>query len=131
MKITRPKINLLDESHKTQIFKEAKVILETLGVYIENEEVIELLNNRGIPHKENSYFIPSDVILKCLSSAPNEIKLYDRESEESLSLKNDNVHFNPGSAAIHILDEVTGERRHGKIQDFIKFSKILIYSFTK
>ena len=51
MKITRPKINLLDESHKTQIFKEAKVILETLGVYIENEEIIELLNNRGIPHK--------------------------------------------------------------------------------
>lgn len=125
MKISRPKINLLDESHKIEIFKEAKIILETLGVYIENEEVIELLNNRGIPHKKNRYYIPSDVVFKCLSSAPNEIMLYDREGEESLSLKSDNVHFNPGSAAIHILDENTRKRRHGKIQDFIKFSKVV------
>lgn len=125
MTIIRPKIQLLDERHKAEILKEAKIILETLGIYIENEEAMELLNDQGISHKEQRYFIQSDLVDKCLNSVPPEISLYDREGKEYLSLKDDNSYFNPGSAAIHYLDEATKQRRHAKVKDFIRFSKIV------
>ncbi|KKN05733.1 hypothetical protein LCGC14_1084390 [marine sediment metagenome] len=125
MTIIRPKIVVLDAEHKRLILEEAKNILETQGVFFENQEAIELLENQGINHEGQRFFIPSDLISKCLDTTPNNITLYDRDGNESISLKDDNVNFDPGSAAIFILDEDTGEIREGLSKDFIRFSKIV------
>jgi trimethylamine--corrinoid protein Co-methyltransferase len=125
MSILRPKIKLLDNEHKQKILEEAKLILETQGIFIENHEAIELFNKNGINHTGSRYFIPSDLINKCLDAVPSEITLYDREGNEHISLKEDNVNFDPGSAAIFILDEETGDIREGLSKDFIRFSKIV------
>ena len=89
MTILRPKISLLDKSHKEDIFKEAKEILGTQGVFIENDDAKELLGNEGVKQKDSQFLIPEDLIDKCLKTVPSEIKLYDREGEEFLELKND------------------------------------------
>ena len=125
MSILRPKINVLDEKHKKQILEEAKLILETQGIFIENQESIELFEQKGLNHDGLRYFIPPDLIKKCLDTVPNEITLFDREGDECIALKDDNVHFDPGSAAIFILDENTREIREGLSKDFIRFSKIV------
>lgn len=125
MTILRPKINVLDENHKNEIFQEAKLILETQGIFIENQEAIEMFEKKGLNHDGAKYFIPSDLVEKSLDSVPRQITLFDREGEEHLTLKEDQVHFDPGSAAIFILDENTGEIREGKSKDFIRFSKIV------
>jgi trimethylamine--corrinoid protein Co-methyltransferase len=125
MAIIRPKIEVLDAEHKRLIIEEAKSILETQGVFIENQEAIELFENQGINHKGKRFFIPSDLINKCLETTPNNITLYDRDGNESISLRDDVVNFDPGSAAIFILDDDTGEIREGLSKDFIRFSKIV------
>ncbi|MCK4281898.1 MAG: trimethylamine methyltransferase family protein [Candidatus Lokiarchaeota archaeon] len=125
MPIIKPKIQILDNEHKKLIFNEAKIILETQGVFIENQEAIDLFSQQGLNYKEQRFYIPSDLVDKCLKSVPNEITLFDREGKEHISLKNDQVHFDPGSAAIFILDENTGEIREANSNDFIKFSKIV------
>ncbi len=125
MSILRPKIKVLDEKHKEQVLAEAKLILETQGIFIENQEAIELFEQRGLNHEGMRYFIPSDLISKCLSSVPNEITLFDREGGKCITLKDDTVHFDPGSAAIFMLDENTREIREGFSKDFIRFSKIV------
>jgi trimethylamine--corrinoid protein Co-methyltransferase len=125
MTIIRPKINVLDDNHKIQILEEAKLILETQGIFIENQEAIEMFEKKGLNHEGAKYFIPSDLINKSLDSVPRQITLFDRDGEEHLILKDDQVHFDPGSAAIFILDESTGEIREGQSQDFIRFSKIV------
>ncbi len=125
MSILRPKINVLDEKHKKQILEEAKLILETQGIFIENQESVELFEQKGLNHEGLRYFIPPDLIKKCLDTVPNEITLFDREGDECIALKDDNVHFDPGSAAIFILDENTREIREGLSKDFIRFSKIV------
>ena len=125
MSILRPKVNILNESYKGQILREAKDILENLGVFIENQEAIEMLKNEGVNNDGDKFFIPSDLVDKCLKSTPSEVKLFDREGKEHAILKNDNVHFDPGSASILVLDETTGNIREAKSNDFIKFSKIL------
>ena len=125
MSILRPKIKVLDEKHKVQILEEAKLILETQGIFIENQEAVELFEQKGLNHDGMRYFIPSDLITKCLDSVPSEITLFDREGDECITLKDDIVHFDPGSAAIFILDENTREIREGLSKDFIRFSKIV------
>jgi trimethylamine--corrinoid protein Co-methyltransferase len=125
MPIIRPKIAVLDDEHKRLILEEAKNILEIQGVFIENQEAIELFEKQGINHEEQRFFIPSDLIDKCLETTPNSITLYDRDGNESISLEKDSVNFDPGSAAIFILDENTGEIREGLSKDFIRFSKIV------
>lgn len=125
MTIIRPQIKVLDEDYKNKIFNEAKNILETQGVFVENEDAIELFAMKGITRKDSRIFIPSDVVDKCLSTVPNEIKLFDREGNEHINLKNDEVHFDPGSAAIFILDVNTGDIREALTEDFIRFSKVV------
>ena len=125
MTIIRPQIKVLDEDYKNKIFNEAKNILETQGVFVENEDAIELFTMNGITHKDSRFFIPSDIVDKCLGSVPNEIKLFDREGNEHINLKNDEVHFDPGSAAIFILDVNTGEIREALTEDFVRFSKVV------
>ncbi|MFX1374446.1 MAG: trimethylamine methyltransferase family protein [Promethearchaeota archaeon] len=125
MPIIRPKIEVLDDEHKKLILEEAKSILATQGVFIENQEAIELFEHYGLNHEVERYFIPSDLIDKCLHTVPHQITLFDRNGDEQLTLKDDQVHFDPGSAAIFILDENTGEIREGQSQDFIRFSKIV------
>jgi len=125
MGILRPKIQVLDEDHKNKIYEEAKQILENLGIFLENEDAKALFNNEGISHEGSRYFIPSDLVEKCLRTVPNEIKLFDREGKEHITLTNDNVHFDPGSAAILYLDETTGEIRNAVKEDFVRFSKVV------
>jgi trimethylamine--corrinoid protein Co-methyltransferase len=125
MTIIRPKIRVLDKSHKELILNEAKSILEKLGVFIENAEAKELLKKKGVPYEGERFFIPSDLVDASLNTTPSEIKLYDREGNESLELKGDEIHFDPGSAAILILDEQSGKIREAHSNDFIRFSKIV------
>lgn len=125
MTILKPNIRLLDNDHKLKIFNEAKNILENQGIFLENEEARKIFKAQGIPEKDSRYLIPPDLVDKCLKSVPPEIKLYDRDGRDFLLLSNNNVHFDPGSAAIFLLDENTGEIREAISNDFIRFSKIV------
>ncbi|MFX1504065.1 MAG: trimethylamine methyltransferase family protein [Promethearchaeota archaeon] len=125
MPIIRPNIRLLDNEHKKMVLEEAKTILETQGIFIENQEAIALFNKQGINHDGPRFFLPQDLINKCLKTVPDEITLYDRDGNERISLKGDTVNFDPGSAAIFILDEETGDIREALSNDFIRFSKIV------
>ncbi len=125
MGILRPKVALLNEEYKRKIFEEAKNILETLGVLIENKNAESLLREQGVPNKDQRYYLPSDLVDKCLTSPPHEITLFDREGKQHLSLEDDIIHFDPGSAAIFILDEKSGEIREPLHEDFIRFTKIV------
>jgi trimethylamine--corrinoid protein Co-methyltransferase len=125
MTILRPKVSLLDHEHKKLVFEEAKNILENQGVFIENDDAIKLFEENGIKRDGSRFFIPSDLVDKCVDTVPDEITMYDREGKERFSLKDDQIHFDPGSAAIFILDEQTGEIREAQSADFIRFSKIV------
>jgi trimethylamine--corrinoid protein Co-methyltransferase len=125
MTIITPKVQLLDQSHRNEILIEAKDILERLGIYIENQDAIDLFKECGLNCEGSRFFIPPDLVDKCLNTVPSELKIFDREGEDFISLDKDNIYFNPGSAAMNIVDENTGEKRHAYTQDFIRFSKIV------
>lgn len=125
MEILRPKIQVLDEEHKQLIFSEAKNILETQGIFLENDNAAKMFEEQGFNHTETRWMIPSDIVKKSVVSAPSSISLFDREGKNPLPLSGDNVHFNPGSVAVTILDEITGTIREATSKDFIRFIKIV------
>ncbi|MFW9929431.1 MAG: trimethylamine methyltransferase family protein [Candidatus Thorarchaeota archaeon] len=125
MDILRPKVQLLDENHKKEVIEEAKDILYKLGVFIENKQAAALLSDQGVKNENQRYYIPHDLVEKCLKTVPNEITFYDREGNYAFTLKDDRIHFDPGSAAIFILDENTGKIREPLLEDFIRFTQIV------
>ncbi len=123
--ILRPKVELLTNEYKKKIYQEAKDILQTLGVEIENYEARKLLQEEGVEYENSRYFIPDDLIEKLRHYAPSEIRLFDREEKEVIQLSQDHIHFDPGSAAIFVQDLNSGVIREALSSDYIKFSKIV------
>ncbi len=122
----RPKIKLLSDSVVEKIIDEALTILEKIGVKVENREAIELLGNAGA-RVEKSFqrvFIPRNLVEESLKLAPSEIKIFDRKGEKTYIIGEDNVHFDPGSAALNIFDCEIGQQRKPVTADLINFSRL-------
>jgi len=122
----RPKLKLLGDELIKKIIDEALIILEKQGVFIENREALELLRDAGMQVDEPSkrVHITPELVSDALSSTPSVIKLYDRSGEKEYIVGGDEVHFNPGSAAVTILDNSTKQERRANTQDLVKFVRL-------
>ena len=125
--VKRPTLSLLEEESIKEIYGAALRILESTGVEIDNGEILELLHQNGVTIDFNKKIakFPQDLVKKCVKSAPSEIKLYSRDGKHNLLLKNNNIHFDPGSAAINILDD--GIIRKPVSDDLEKFVRLADY----
>jgi trimethylamine--corrinoid protein Co-methyltransferase len=126
IKTIRPKLEFLSEELIQKIIEEAHEILEKQGVFVENEEALRLLKEAGMRVEEQTQrvYITPQLIQDSLSSSPSIIKLYDRTGEKEYVVGEDHVHFNPGSAAITILDHKTSEERKPVSQDLVRFCRL-------
>lgn len=122
----RPKINLLSQELVTKIVEEAFLLLEKIGVYVDNKEALSLLAEAGARVRKDNHrvYLPTYLIEECLKKAPKTIYLFDREGQKSFAVGGDEVHFNPGSAAITILDPETQTLRPPVTSDLVKISRL-------
>jgi trimethylamine--corrinoid protein Co-methyltransferase len=123
----RPKIAILPDDLKKKIIAEAFDILEEIGIFIENQEAISIFKQNGIKtdKKTKRTKIPRDLVQKSLKNAPSMIKIYNRDGKVAAKLGDDNICFDPGSAALNVLDPETNEIRSAVTKDFIEFTKIV------
>ncbi len=115
----RPKTLLLSEAQVPKIIDQAIQVLATVGVFVENEEALALLDGAGQRIDSGRAYLTEEVIREAVASAPSQIRLYDRDGNLAVDMSGDNVHFDPGSAAIHILDPETRRRRAPTTDDAI------------
>lgn len=129
IKTLRPKINFLSSAFIKKIIEEAYLVLEKNGIFVENEEAKKLLKNAGMKIKEETQkaYIKPELVEECLATTPDKIVMYDREGKKNYSLSGDNVHFNPGSAAVYVLDHETGQQRKAVTEDLISFTRLTEY----
>ncbi len=122
----RPKLELLSKAFIQKIVREALDILEKQGVFVENREAVELFQEAGmkVETAARRVCITPALIEDSLSSSPPVIKLYDRAGGNEFMIGEDIVHFNPGSAAITILDHQTSEVRKAVSEDLVKFYRL-------
>jgi trimethylamine--corrinoid protein Co-methyltransferase len=122
-----PRITWWTEKARKRIVDDAKRILEEIGVFVENDEALGLLDGAGarIDRKSRQVRIPSGLVEKAVESAPSRIRLYNRRGEEAMDLGGDRVHFNPGSAALRIYDPKEKRARTPVTADLVKFATLI------
>ncbi|MFQ6092244.1 MAG: trimethylamine methyltransferase family protein [bacterium] len=122
----RPTLQILSEEAVAQIVAEALSVLKKTGVFVESRQARSLLFQAGVAVDEGRKraYIREDVVEKCLQTAPRRIKIYDRDGRPAMDLQGLDSHFDPGSAAIHILDSDTGEIRKPCTDDLVNFARL-------
>jgi trimethylamine--corrinoid protein Co-methyltransferase len=122
----RPTLQLLSKDLTERILAEAREILSKLGVEIHNPGVLRLLADHGarIDPTNQRAFLKDDIIDKSLRTAPRGFKLFDALGNETCDFAGENVYFNPGSAAINILDGATGQMRRPDTADYVRYVKL-------
>lgn len=120
----QPRIRWFEEETREKIFDEAVTILEKVGVYVENEEALGLLDGAGaaIDKAHGRVRIPPHLVMRALATAPGRIAVFNRLGDRVMDLGGDRVHFNPGSAALRIYDPEQGRARTPVTADLISFS---------
>lgn len=123
----RPVVRFLSDALIDQILEQARDVLDKLGVEIHNPAVVDLLAGHGarVDAERSRVCLPGEMIDKALASAPSGFKVFDVHGDETLDLAGHNVHFTPGSAAIHVLDSDTQEIRKPTTQDYVRYAKVV------
>jgi trimethylamine--corrinoid protein Co-methyltransferase len=123
----RPSIKLLSDSLLRKIVDESYQLLERTGVFIENREAIGLLLDAGarVDTSSSRAFISAKLIGDALATAPERITLYDAHGEKSFLVGGDEVHFDPGSAALSLFDHRTRSERKALTADLVRFSSLV------
>ncbi len=123
----RPKLNMLNDELVEQIVAEGFELLMDPGVRVHNEEARNLLAAAGakVDVETQIAYIPASIVRRALETRPSEFYLYDLDGEPAVHYGGDSVQFDPGSAAITILDSETREQRQPLTDDFVKFVKLV------
>jgi trimethylamine--corrinoid protein Co-methyltransferase len=123
----RPKLELLEVKLVDDIIIEAMEVLSRIGVFIEDGSITELLQSNGarVESGAGRVMIPEDLVQRCLDTVPHAIRLFDAGGTKRLELENDRVHFDPGSAALWILDPSTGRERKPGTKDLIDLALVV------
>jgi trimethylamine--corrinoid protein Co-methyltransferase len=123
----RPQFKILSDELIEQIIAEGFELLMDPGVRVHNEEALELLADAGaeVDFDAQIAYIPRDIVERALESAPSDFDLYDINGEPVVHYGGDSVQFDPGSAAITVLDSETQEQRAPVTEDFVKFVKLV------
>jgi trimethylamine--corrinoid protein Co-methyltransferase len=123
----RPIVAFLSDKLIGQIVSEARHLLCTLGVEIHNASVLSMLSDHGaeVKAKNHRAYLPEVVIDRALEAAPSSFQLYDVLGRQSHDFAGHNVHFTPGSAAIHILDHGSNQARTPTTDDYIRYVKLV------
>jgi len=123
----RPTVNFLDDDLMQQIVAEAIDLLCTLGVDLHNEKVLALLGDHGAKVDLGGQHVvfTRDNVEAALKSVPDGFKLFDVLGNQTNDLSGNNVYFTPGTAALHILDNASGEIRKPVTADYVAYAKLI------
>ena len=123
----QPKIKLLNDQLVEQIIAEGFELLMNPGVRVHNAEALKLLADAGakVNFESQIAHIPETIARRALETRPSEFHLYNLDGEQVVHYGGDRVHFDPGSAAINILDSETQKQRPPLTADFVKFVKLV------
>jgi trimethylamine---corrinoid protein Co-methyltransferase len=121
----RPILHVLDPGEPALIVEEAIAVLETVGVRVDSGAGRALLLDARAEAAGDRIRIPERLVRDALVTAPHGIHLFDREGGPAADLSGDAVHFDPGSAAIHVLDSMTGRRREALTADVVALVRLV------
>jgi trimethylamine--corrinoid protein Co-methyltransferase len=117
---------LLTEDDVAVVIEEACQVLESgPGVLVENDVGRTLLLDGGARARADRLLIPERMVRDALGTAPPRISIHDRDGGLAFEMGGDQVVFDPGSAAINVLDGETGQRRPALSRDMLDVVRLV------
>jgi len=118
-----PKLVLLDSPTVDKVLAEAFELIQNPGVKIA-PVAGELLAAAGVHVADGVARIPEFLARRALESAPKEFSLFTRDGIPAVRYGGDDVHFDPGSSCLNILDAESGLPRLAHADDLVQLVKI-------
>lgn len=119
----RPKLQVLDKALIERILEEAFQLIEDPGVRVA-PYVVDLLRGAGVTVKEGVAHIPEALARRLLDLAPRGFCLYDRSGKPAVRYGSNDVHFDPGSSCLNILDPATQQARAAMSADLVRLVEV-------
>jgi len=119
----RPRIQLLSPELTSRILREAFELLMNPGVRV-GSAAVELLRSAGLEINDGVAHIPEALVQQCLATAPHDFYLYNRQGEKAVHYGGDDVHFDPGSCCVQMLDPETLEARPSETRDLVRIVQV-------
>jgi trimethylamine---corrinoid protein Co-methyltransferase len=119
----RPKFQLLDKSLIERILEEAFLLIDDPGVRVA-PYVVDLLRGAGVTVKDGVAHIPEPLARRLLDLVPRGFCLYDRSGKPAVRYGGDDVHFDPGSSCLNILDSETQQPRAAMSADLVRMVQV-------
>lgn len=124
--MSAPRLQFLDKRSIERIIDQAHQLLWDPGVMLYAPEALEILAQSGahVDQKRRIARIPARMVQEALDTAPEGFNLYNAKGEIAVEYSGDHFQFDPGSAAIFILDSQTGRVRRPVTADLVRHLKL-------
>ena len=119
----RPKLELLDRALVERSLGEAFQLIADPGVRVA-PYVVDLLRSAGVPVKDGVAHIPEALARRSVELVPREFCLYSRTGKPAVRYGGDEVHFDPGSSCLNILDSETQQPRPAQSSDLVRLVQV-------
>ncbi|MCK4450995.1 MAG: trimethylamine methyltransferase family protein, partial [Anaerolineae bacterium] len=122
----RPTLQFLSPETVNRVIEEAIELLQDPGVRVHSQRALSLLGDHGaqVDLEAKVARIPADLAHRAVETAPRSFHLYDFEGQPVVHYGGDDVHFDPGSAAIEFLDYGATASRTPVTADFVRYVKL-------
>lgn len=99
-------------------------ILETIGIEVQDDEILEILKSKGIRVENGRAFFTEEQINDALKSAPSEFTLYARNPKYNMIIGGDTVNYVSSAGATKIRN-IDGSTRDTTLDDYLKFTQLI------
>ncbi len=122
----QPKLELLSSELTARILDEAFQLMTNPGIRVLSAQARELLAAGGaqVDAATNVARIPEKTVRLALDSMPKVFYLYNRMGERTITYGGNEVHFDPGSSSVNILDPDTLKHRPAHTEDLVRLVKV-------
>lgn len=102
-------------------------VLSEIGVKVPSPDIAALFERAGaqVDDKRAIARIPPEIVADKVKSAPSVVKLYSRDGDHNLELKDGNVYFGTGGTALNILDFESGDKRPTNLEDLSHVARLV------
>ena len=122
----RPVFSIINKEKIEKIHQASLYVLEKIGIKFDNTNALTILADAGadVDTTNNLVKIPENLVKEALTKPPSSIQLFDRSGAPCLLLAGDEIHYNPGSSALNILDRETLKTRLPISKDLVDFVRL-------
>ncbi len=119
----RPRVQVLEPAQVETILSEAFQLMMEAGVRVA-PSAFELLRSADVRVEDGVAHIPEALARTALHSAPRDFWLYTRSGKPAVHYGGDDVHYDPGSSCLNLLDAETQQQRPARAADLVRMVQV-------